>query len=124
MCPDKKSCIMVVDDEPSILMVLEEFLIREGFNVLTAKNGKDAIDLAAKNKIDLVLLDMALPILSGTKTMVELKKILPNIIVIMITAYRDAEQVVEAFQLGAVNCIFKPFNLTNVRKSIKDKLME
>ena len=120
----KKSCIMVVDDEPSILAVLTEFLSMQGFKVLSAKNGKEAIDEAGKNNIDLVLLDMAMPILSGTDTMIELKKIKPEIAIIMVTAYRDAEKVVEALQLGACNCIFKPFDLKNVRQSIKDKLLE
>jgi DNA-binding NtrC family response regulator len=113
---------MVVDDEPSILGVLEELLNRQGFKVFTAKNGKDAIDLAAKNEVDLVLLDMAMPILNGIETLIELKKIKPDILVIMMTAYRDAEKVVEALKSGACDCIFKPFDLKNVIESIKSTL--
>ena len=122
--PAKKSCIMIVDDEPSILGVLQEFRSREGYKVLTAKNGREAIDKAAGQKIDLVLLDMAMPVLNGTETMIELKKLKPEITIIMMTAYRDAEKVVEALKLGASDCIFKPFDLNNIRQSIKDRLSE
>ena len=124
MSTPKKNCIMVVDDEPSILALLDEFLRIEGFKVVTAKNGKEAIEKAVKNDIGLVLLDMAMPILNGTETMIELKKMKPDIAVIMVTAYKDAEKVVEAFKLGACDCIFKPFDLKHVRESIRGTLME
>jgi DNA-binding NtrC family response regulator len=70
----------------------------------------------------MALIDMAMPILNGMQTMQELKKQYPECIYIMITAYRDAEKVVEAFSLGACDCIFKPFDLNTVRQAIKNKL--
>ena len=124
MAEAKKNTVMIVDDEPSILGVLEEFLKRDGFKVLTAVNGRDAVDKAKKEKIDLALVDMAMPVLNGTETMLELKKLNPEIAVIMVTAYRDAEKVVEALKLGAVDVIFKPFDLKHVRESIRGTLME
>lgn len=120
----KKSSIMVVDDEQDILIVLGEFLSREGFKVLTASNGKMAIEKMSEQKIDLVLLDMAMPGLNGIETLRELKKIRPEVSVIMITAYRDAEKVVEAFRLGAYDCIFKPFDLKYLRQAVMVKLLE
>lgn len=122
----KKSTIMIVDDEPDILLVLSDFLRNEGFTVLTATNGKEALDVvnATQKTIDLALLDMAMPQMNGIETLKELKKIRPEMSAIMITAYRDAEKVVEAFRLGAYDCIFKPFDLKYLRQAIMVRLME
>ncbi|MBN1823695.1 MAG: response regulator [Endomicrobiales bacterium] len=120
----KKSSIMIVDDEPDILVVLGEFLAKEGFKVLTAKDGKQAVEKLKDQKIDLVLLDMAMPNMNGIETLKELRKVKPNLAVIMITAYRDAEKVVEAFRLGAYDCIFKPFDLKYLRQAVMAKLLE
>lgn len=120
----KHRCIMVVDDEPDILLVLEEFLSREGFKVLTACNGQQAVKKAQEISVDLILLDMAMPVMNGIETLREIKKLKPGIPVVMITAYRDAEKVVEAFRLGAYDCIFKPFDLKYLRQAIVAKLME
>jgi len=121
---EKRSSIMIVDDEPDILIVLGEFLSKEGFRVLTAKDGRQAIDKVKENGIDLILLDMAMPDMNGIETLREIKKIKPDVSVIMITAYRDAEKVVEAFRLGAYDCIFKPFDLKYLRQAVMVKLLE
>jgi len=121
---EKRSSIMIVDDEPDILIVLGEFLSKEGFRVLTAKDGRQAIDKVKENGIELILLDMAMPDMNGIETLREIKKIKPDVSVIMITAYRDAEKVVEAFRLGAYDCIFKPFDLKYLRQAVMVKLLE
>ena len=120
----KKSTILCVDDEPDILIVLSEYLSNEGFTVLTADSGEAAIDMIKTHKIDLVLLDMAMPKMNGIETLTEMKKVKSAVPAIMITAYRDAEKVVEAFRLGAFDCIFKPFDLKYLRKAIMAKLLE
>jgi len=120
----KKSKILVVDDEPDIVIVLSQFLSKEGFQVLTAHKGEQAIEKVKEFSVDLVLLDLAMPGMSGIETLKELKKIKPDINVIMITAYRDAEKVVETFRMGAYDCIFKPFDFKYLRKSIFAKLLE
>jgi len=120
----KKSSIMIVDDEPDILMILGEFLSSEGFKVLTAKSGQQAVDKLHEMKANLVLLDMAMPGMNGIETLRELKKIQPDLPVIMITAYRDAEKVVDAFRIGAFDCIFKPFDLKYLRQAVMAKLLE
>lgn len=122
--PDKKSTIMLVDDEADILVVLGEFLGQEGFRVLTANSGVKALEKAKEFPVNLVLLDIAMPDMNGIETLRELRKIRPEAAVIMITAYRDAEKVVEAFRLGAYDCIFKPFDLKYLREAIMAKLME
>ncbi len=114
---------MIVDDEPDVLLVLGEYLSKEGFKVMTCQSGAQAIEKLKGNKADLALLDMAMPGLNGIETLRELKAIDPQLPTIMITAYRDAEKVVEAFRLGAYDCIFKPFDLKYLRKAILGKLL-
>jgi DNA-binding NtrC family response regulator len=121
---EKKASILIVDDEPDILVVLGEYLSSEGFKVLTAKDGKQALEKLKQYPVDLILLDIAMPEMNGIDTLREAKKIKPDLPAIMITAYRDAEKVVEAFRLGAYDCIFKPFDLKYLRKAIMAKLVE
>jgi len=120
----KKSSILIVDDEPDILLVLGEFLSNEGFKVLTAKSGQQALEKLKEHNVDMLLLDMAMPNMNGIETLREVHKGAPHLPVIMITAYRDAEKVVEAFRLGAFDCIFKPFDLKYLRQAIMGKLLE
>jgi len=120
----KKSRIMIVDDEVDILLVLGEFLKSEGFTVMTAQNGKQAVEKVQEMPVDLALIDMAMPVMNGIETLKEIKRLKPEIPAIMITAYRDAEKVVEAFRLGAYDCIFKPFDLKYLRQAITAKLLE
>lgn len=120
----KKSHILIADDEPDILLILGEFLSNEGFVVLTAKDGKQAVEKVKEFPVDLVLLDVAMPEMNGIDALREIKMIKPDLPAIMITAYRDAEKVVEAFRLGAYDCIFKPFDLKYLRKAILAQLME
>lgn len=120
----KKSTILIVDDEPDILLVLGEFLSREGFRVVTAGDGEQGLEKIKEMPVDLVLLDMAMPKMNGIETLREIRKVKPEMSVIMITAYRDAEKVVEAFRLGAYDCIFKPFDLKYLRQAVMAKLLE
>jgi DNA-binding NtrC family response regulator len=124
MTGQKKSKILIVDDEPDIVLVLGEFLAGEGFTVLTASNGAQAIEKIKEYPVDLAIMDVAMPTMNGIETLRQLKQIKPKLPVIMITAYRDAEKVVEAFRLGAFDCIFKPFDFKYLRTSITGSLLE
>ena len=122
--PEKKNSILVVDDEPDIVLVLGEFLSKEGFRVYAANRGEQAVEKVREFPVDLVLLDLAMPGMDGIETLKKIKEIKPDINVIMITAYRDADKVVKAFRLGAYDCIFKPFDLKYLRTAVLAKLLE
>ncbi len=124
MKKQKRGRILVVDDEPDLVLVLGNFLSKEGFKVYTAHTGEQAIEKIKNNPIDLVLLDIAMTGMDGIETLNEIKKIKQDINVIMITAYRDAEKVVQAFRLGALDCIFKPFDFKYLREAIFAALLE
>ncbi|MBU2567962.1 MAG: response regulator [Elusimicrobia bacterium] len=120
----KNGKVLIVDDEPDMVLVLGDFLAKEGFKVYTSHSGEQAIEKIKNEQIDMVLLDLAMPGMGGLETLVEIKKIKPETHVMMITAYRDAEKVVQAFRLGAFDCIFKPFDFKYLRESIFAKLLE
>jgi DNA-binding NtrC family response regulator len=120
----KKSRILVCDDDTDIVLVISEFLAREGFTVYTAHKGEQALEKIVEAPVDLAILDIAMPEMNGIELLREIKKIKPGVHVIMITAYRDAEKVVDAFRLGAYDCIFKPFDFTYLRNSLLAKLFE
>ena len=119
---EKKSRIMIVDDEADILLVLGEYLGKEGFTVLACQSGEQAISKIKEDKVDLALVDMAMPVMDGIETLKKLKAIKSDLPVIMITAYRDAEKVVNAFRLGAFDCIFKPFDLKYLLEAVINNL--
>ena len=77
--------ILIIDDDESILSFLEERLRHEGFNVLTAANGKQGMKLFNDNQVDLVITDIIMPDKDGFETILELKKICPNIKIIAIS---------------------------------------
>jgi len=114
--------ILVADDEQDICDVLTIFLKKEGYETGIAKLGDDAIEKFKKKKPSLVFLDIKLPDLDGIEVLKKMKEIDPEIPVIMITAYRDAERVVSAFRLGAYDCIFKPFDFKYIKISMLDAI--
>jgi two-component system, sensor histidine kinase and response regulator len=126
----KSSKILVVDDEPGNLFLLEGLLSEEGFEVITALNGKDAIMLAKSELPDVILLDIMMPQITGLDVLdVLLKDPLTSIIpVIMVTARVEAEDVEEALNRGAVEYIKKPINevemLARLRTALRLKRQE
>ncbi|MFN3550752.1 MAG: response regulator [Endomicrobiia bacterium] len=120
----KKTKILIVDDDPDINVLLSSYLAEEGFKVYTATRPSQAIELAKNYPVDLALIDLAMPEMNGIELLKKLKEINPNLEAIMITAYKDAEKVVEAFRTGAYDCIFKPFNLKYLRNAIMAKMLE
>ncbi len=120
----KKSKILIVDDDADIVIVLSTFLVGEGFKVYTSARPSQAIDILKNYPVDLAIIDIAMPEMDGITLLKKMKIINPKLEAIMITAYRDAEKVVESFRAGAYDCIFKPFNLKYLRTAIMGKLLE
>jgi two-component system, NtrC family, response regulator PilR len=109
--------ILVVDDEPNILEVLEIVLKDAGMDVCKCATGRDALDLLRKRAFDLVISDIQMPDLSGVQLLEEAKQFTPETIFIMITAFASTETAIEAIQHGAYDYLTKPFKmeeLTNI----------
>lgn len=114
--------VLIVDDEPSILHSLSGLLADEGFEVLTASNGYEALKVLNEASPDLVLLDIWMPGIDGIETLKEIKKDNPFIQVVIITGHGTIETAVEATKLGAFGFIEKPLSIDKVIVSINNAL--
>ncbi len=106
----KQVKVLVVDDEPDVVEILRYNLKKENFQVLTAYNGRDAIDLAKNDKPDLIIMDIRMPGISGIETCREIRttQSLKNIPVLFLTADSDEYTTMSAFDAGANHFITKP----------------
>jgi two-component system NtrC family response regulator len=114
--------ILIVDDEKNYLVVLEALLGPEGYEILTADSARSALRLIEEADLDLVLTDMKMPGVSGMELLEQLKKINPEVPVIMMTAYGTIEMAVEAMKKHAYDYITKPFQNEELKITIKKAL--
>ncbi len=124
---DRKS-ILVVDDEKGIRYGLVKLFGREGFDVFTSENYKDAVEIVSKKKIDIALLDIRLKgPQDGIELLKEIKKRDPGVIVFMVTGHGSIPNSVAAMQEGAADYILKPIDnnklLTIIRKNLEIKTL-
>ncbi len=103
--------VLVVDDEPSICWGFQQLLGQEGFHVLVAGSAEAGLDLARKNVINLVLLDVRLPGMSGLEALKSFRQTTNDAPVIVMTAFGDLETAVKAVEQGASDYLNKPFCL-------------
>lgn len=115
--PERRK-ILVVDDEQDICYMLQEVLELKGHDVATADNGLKALELAAGRAFDFALLDMKMHGMNGVETFRSLKKILPDIKVIIISAYAGDELIEEALREGAVAALLKPVDFDALFEAI------
>ena len=103
--------ILVIEDDSSILRVLKDSLKFEGYNVMAASDGKKGFDLALRKEIDMLLLDIMLPGMSGYEICTRLKLERPEIPIIMITARGAEMDKVSGLDVGADDYVTKPFSM-------------
>ena len=118
--PAKK--ILVVDDEPQVRQLMEQFLTDKGFNVRVAENGRQGLAALESFTPDLVLLDMHMPELDGIETLKQLAGRSPAPAVIMVTVNDDVETTSRLLQLGAADYVPKPFDLDYLEQAINIQL--
>jgi DNA-binding NtrC family response regulator len=116
--------ILVVDDEIHVVRLIQEFLTMKGYEVYTAADGTEAIQKVQELKPHIVLLDMIMPGIGGIDTLKEIKKIDPDIAVIMVTAVNDEELAKRAVQLGAYDYITKPINIDYLETCVLVKMIQ
>ena len=100
--------ILIVDDEERIRNLVAIYLRKEQYNILQAENGRDAINIFNKNKINLIILDVMMPIMDGWDVCKEIRKT-SNIPIIMLTAKSEEDDELLGFELGTDHYITKPF---------------
>ena len=114
--------ILVVDDEVSILQSLSGILSDEGFEVLTASNGYEALKIIEEESPDLVLLDIWMPGIDGIETLQEIKRTNPFLQVVIISGHGTIETAVKSTKLGAYDFIEKPLSIEKVVVTINNAL--
>ena len=114
--------ILLVDDEDIIIDVGTELLMQMGYKVLVAKSGKASIKLyeANKDKIDMVILDMIMPEMDGGETYDKMRKINPDIKVLLSSGYSIDGQATEILERGCSGFIQKPFNIRRLSQKIRE----
>jgi len=118
----KRNKILVVDDEHLIRWSLEQNLKKQGYEVVTAGDGEEALRQVREEQPDLVLLDIQMPGISGIEALEKIKEHDEDIVVIMVTAHGGLETAVNAMRLGAYDYVSKPFNLDELAIIIRKAL--
>jgi len=113
--------LAAVDDDPNIGKTMKNVLEGKGYSITTCLTGEEAIALAKDRPRDIFFIDMKLPVLNGLETYLEIKKVNPKAVVVVMTAYRQEmdELVKQAMGKGAYSCLYKPFNMDDAIKIIE-----
>jgi DNA-binding NtrC family response regulator len=117
--------ILIVDDEKNIRITIRRSLETDQYKILEAISGEEALDILSSSLVDIVLLDLKLPGISGLDVIRKMKKMGLHSKIIIISAHGTIESAVESMKLGASDFIEKPFTPDDIRqlvlKHIEDK---
>jgi len=119
-----KAKILVIDDEPAILELIAMVLEDGGYTVQTVSDGAAGLDKVRQEPFDLVFLDISMPEMDGITVLKEIRKIAPDISVIMLTGYPTQEKASASFKLRASNFISKPIQINTILKIVENTLEE
>ena len=114
--------ILIVDDEEVLQDVLASLVREEGHEAIVARTGEEALTLLEREEVDLVLLDLMLPGLSGMEVLKQVREHDPDLVVVVITAFSSIEGAIDAMKQGAFHYIPKPFKNEEVRLTIRKGL--
>ena len=120
--------ILLADDDDALRRVIQYKLEQEGYEVFTVNNGEKALNELKSRQYDLILSDIKMPKLTGVQLLDQVKKIQPSLEVILMTAFADVSQAVQAVKLGAFDYLTKPFEddqlIVTIEKALKYKRLE
>jgi putative two-component system response regulator len=114
--------LLVVDDEEAIRNALKRYLAGQGYDVITAGTGEEAIQAVRRHKLACLLLDVRLPDASGADLVPKLLELEPNAAILMLTAVNDAGSATLCMQRGAMDYLTKPVDLTDLSRAIQRAL--
>ena len=114
--------ILVVDDDPGTCITLRNILAKKGYEVGIAPSGEEAIAMAQQKACDMIFIDMKLPVLNGLETYLAIREINPQVVAIMMTAYRQemAGLVEEALRNQAYTCFYKPLDIEELLRLVEE----
>ncbi|MBW1895233.1 MAG: response regulator, partial [Deltaproteobacteria bacterium] len=114
----RKFEVLVVDDEERVRKNLHHVLTKEGYDVTTAQNGREALDILEKKKVDIIITDLKMDEVDGMEVLEKARAGDPEVEVIMITGYATVPSYKEAMEKGSFNYITKPFKLDEIRSTV------
>ena len=110
--------MLIVDDEAPVREVLSDYFVERRFAVMTAANGQDALAAFARERPDIVLLDVRMPGLDGLAVLKRLREVDPRVAVIMVTANEDLTIARETLAIGAFDYVAKPFDFEHLDRTV------
>lgn len=117
----KKTLLLLVDDNPHNLQVLGNIVEEEGYEAAVAMDGKEALEFLKKDKPELILLDIMMPVMDGYEAceLIKANELTQDIPIIFLTAKAETGDIVRGFQLGAVDYVTKPFRAAELLARVK-----
>lgn len=120
--PPEPVTLLIVDDEEAILNSLRKFLATQGYEILTALSGEEALRLLRRHKVTCMLLDVHLPGISGVDLVPQVMEMEPQLALLMLTAVNDATSAALCMQRGATDYLTKPIDLEDLARAIQRAL--
>jgi DNA-binding NtrC family response regulator len=116
-----KPVVMLVDDEEGFVDAMAKRLGKRDLEILTAFSGPEALKKLAQNdKVDVIILDVKMPVMDGVETLREIKRVHPLIEVIMLTGHATVETGIEGMKLGAFDYLVKPCEINQLMAKVQD----
>jgi len=113
------SRILIVDDEPRILLLMQSLLKANGYQVETARDGESALDVVRKGGVDITVTDLRMSPMDGMTLFKEIKDVCPSMPVILLTAYATVETAIDAMKSGIFDYLTKPFKVDDMIACLK-----
>ncbi len=114
-----KNSILIVDDEQNVRQLIAKVLEKEGYEILTACNGEEGLEVFQKNNIDLIISDIKMPKMNGIEFLHKVKEQEPGVGFILITAFATMETAIDAIKSGAQDYVTKPFDIKEILNAVK-----
>lgn len=111
--------ILVVDDAAFMRMMIRDILVKEGYSIHEAVNGRDAVEKYGEVRPDLVTMDITMPEMDGITALREIRREDPSARILMVSAMGQQKMIVEALEAGALDFLVKPFQPTKVLETVK-----
>lgn len=113
---NKELSVLIVDDQAGVRYLLEVIVKEAGHRAYTAQNGLEAVTSALTIRPDLIFMDVRMPLMGGVEALEKIKAVIPEIDVIIMTAYPSEDVVSRIRKMGALCCITKPFDVDKIKE--------
>jgi len=114
MSKPKTLNVIVIDDDPEMLVSFQTIFENTGFNLVTANSGLKALEIARKQEFHIAFIDLFMPEIDGLDTLKEMKKLNPELIAVMISGFRNEDMLEKALKAGAYDYLYKPLDVQDI----------